>query len=160
MSDKLNNASEILLYQAEDGQTKIQVRLEDETAWLSQMAMSELFQTSVPNVSMHLRNIFREGELHPDSVVKDYLTTAADGKNYMTRYYNLDVIISVGYRVRSHRGTQFRQWATESYQPINLSTYQLINRLHSGKNFSAFPTTPIKGMMIFRSGSLTALPIT
>jgi hypothetical protein len=75
--------------------------------------MADLFQTSIPNVSMHIRNIFKEGELQPDSVVKEFLTTAADGKNYQTNFYNLDVIISVGYRVKSHRGTQFRIWATQ-----------------------------------------------
>ena len=74
--------------------------------------MVELFQTTKQNVSLHNRNIFHEGELVEDSVVKDYLTTATDGKKYRTNYYNLDVIISVGYRVRSHRGTQFRIWAT------------------------------------------------
>jgi len=104
--------SEILLYQTEDGQTKIDVRLEDETVWLNQKQMVELFQTTKQNISLHIRNIFKEGELDQNSVVKDYLTTAADGKNYSTKYYNLDVIISVGYRVKSHRGTQFRIWAT------------------------------------------------
>lgn len=106
------NDSEILLYQTEDGQTKIDVRLEDETVWLNQKQLIELFQTTKQNVSLHIRNIFKEGELEENSVVKDYLTTAADGKNYSTKYYNLDVIISVGYRVKSHRGTQFRIWAT------------------------------------------------
>lgn len=104
--------SEILLYQTEDGKTKIDVRLEDETVWLNQKQMVKLFQTTKQNVSLHIRNIFKEGELDENSVVKDYLTTAADGKNYSTKYYNLDVIISVGYRVKSHRGTQFRIWAT------------------------------------------------
>jgi hypothetical protein len=95
------NNSEILLYQTEDGQTKIDVRLEEETVWLSQSQMVELFQTTKQNISLHIRNIFKEGELDENSVVKDYLTTAADGKNYSTKYYNLDVIISVGYRVNS-----------------------------------------------------------
>ena len=105
--------SEILLYQTEDGQTKIDVRLEEETVWLSQKQMVELFQTTKQNVSLHIRNIFKEGELDEISVVKDYLTTASDGKQYSTNYYNLDVAISVGYRVKSHRGTQFRIWATK-----------------------------------------------
>jgi hypothetical protein len=104
--------SEILLYQTEDGQTKIDVRLEEETVWLNQKQMTELFQTTKQNISLHIRNIFKEGELVENSVVKDYLTTAADGKDYSTNFYNLDVIISVGYRVKSHRGTQFRIWAT------------------------------------------------
>lgn len=105
--------SELLLYQTEDGQTKIDVRLDDETVWLSQKQMVELFQTTKQNVSLHIRNIFKEGELDEISVVKDYLTTASDGKQYPTNYYNLDVVISVGYRVKSHRGTQFRIWATK-----------------------------------------------
>ena len=104
--------SEIIIYQADEGQTKIDVRLEDETVWLSQTQMAELFQTTKQNVSLHINNAFKEGELDPNSVVKDYLTTAADGKNYRTKYYNLDVIISVGYRVKSLRGVQFRIWAT------------------------------------------------
>ncbi len=105
--------SEIVLYQTEDKQTRIQVRFGGETAWLTQAEMAELFQTSIPNVSIHIRNLFKEGELRPESVVKEFLTTAADGKNYQTRFYNLDVIISVGYRVKSPRGTQFRIWATQ-----------------------------------------------
>jgi len=104
--------SEILLYQTEDGQTKIDVRLEEETVWLSQAQMVKLFQTTKQNISLHIRNIFKEGELDEISVVKDYLTTASDGKKYSTNFYNLDVIISVGYRIKSHRGTQFRIWAT------------------------------------------------
>jgi hypothetical protein len=91
--------SQFLLYQTSDGQTRSEVRLENETVWLSQNQMAELFQTTKQNVSLHTRNIFREGELPEHSVVKEYLTTAADGKNYKTSFYNLDVIISVGYRV-------------------------------------------------------------
>lgn len=105
--------SEIILYQTDDGRTRLQVRLENETVWLTQAQMAELFQTTVPNVSMHIRNLFAEGELRKESVLKDFLTTAADGKNYQVAHYNLDVIISVGYRVKSQRGTQFRIWATQ-----------------------------------------------
>jgi len=105
--------SQFLLYQTSDGQTRLEVRLENETVWLSQNQMAELFQTTKQNVSLHIRNIFKEGELPEGSVVKEYLTTAADGKSYKTSFYNLDVIISVGYRVKSHRGTQFRIWATQ-----------------------------------------------
>ncbi len=108
-----DSKSEFIFYQTEDQQTRLEVRLEGETVWLTQAQMAELFQTSVPNISMHIRNVFAEGELRMDSVVKDFLTTAADGKNYQTKHYNLDVIISVGYRVKSHRGTQFRIWATQ-----------------------------------------------
>ncbi len=105
--------SEILLYTTQDGKHRIEVRLEGETVWLSQLAITELFQTTKQNISLHLKNIFTEGELSESSVVKEYLTTAADGKAYKTKLYRLEAIIAVGYRVKSHHGTQFRQWATE-----------------------------------------------
>ncbi len=104
---------EILLYQTEDGRSRIQVRFEAGTVWLSQRHMAELFQTTVANVNTHLRNIFGDGELAAEAVIKESLITATDGKRYKTKFYNLDAILSVGYRVRSHRGTQFRQWATQ-----------------------------------------------
>jgi hypothetical protein len=113
MSESKNNSSALILYQASDGRTRLEVRLENETVWLSQSQMAELFQTTIPNINMHLRNLFQDGELRADSVIKEFLITAADGKNYKTKFYNLDVIISVGYRVKSHRGTQFRVWATQ-----------------------------------------------
>ena len=109
----MNYTSNMLIYQTEDGQTKIETLMVDETVWLTQAQLVELFQTTKQNISLHIRNIFTEGELAENSVVKDYLTTGNDGKNYSTKHYNLDVIISVGYRVKSHRGTQFRQWATK-----------------------------------------------
>lgn len=105
--------NEIIIYQTPDGKTKIDVKVENDTVWLSQGLMGELFQTTKQNISLHIKNIFEEGELVEDSVVKDFLTTASDGKNYQTKYYNLDVIISVGYRVKSPRGTQFRIWANQ-----------------------------------------------
>lgn len=117
--------SEILLYQTEDGQTKIDVRLEEETVWLTQAQMVELFQTTKQNISLHIKNVFKEGELHESSVVKEYLTTASDGKDYRTKYYNLDVIISVGYRVKSHRGTQFRIWATKQLREYLIKGFVL-----------------------------------
>jgi hypothetical protein len=104
---------ELILYQTEDGHTHIEVRLQDETVWMSQLAMAELFQSTKQNISLHLNNVFDEGELLEKRVVKEYLTTAADGKNYRTKFYNLEAIVAVGYRVKSHRGTQFRKWATE-----------------------------------------------
>jgi len=113
MNDLSNPDSQIIIYQTESGRTKIEVRLQDETVWLTQKLIAELFQTTKQNISLHLNNIFAEKELDKNSVVKDFLTTAADGKKYKTRFYSLDVIIAVGYRVRSHRGTQFRRWATE-----------------------------------------------
>ncbi len=108
-----SNNTEIILYRSEDGTIKIDTRMEDETVWLSQAQMVELFQTTKQNISLHINNCFKEGELEPAAVVKEYLTTALDGKKYKTKYYNLDVIISVGYRVKSLRGTHFRIWATE-----------------------------------------------
>jgi hypothetical protein len=105
--------SELLIYQTEDGRTRIQVRLEDETVWLSQKLMAELFQKDVRTINEHIRNIFAEGELSPESVIRNFRITASDGKTYDTQHYNLDVVISVGYRVKSHRGTQFRIWATQ-----------------------------------------------
>jgi len=105
--------SQLLLYQTEDGETRIEVRLQDDTVWMTQAAMTELFQSTKQNVSLHLRNIINDGELQEHRVVKEYLTTATDGKRYRTKFYNLEAIIAVGYRVRSHRGTQFRRWATE-----------------------------------------------
>ncbi len=106
-------AGSIILYQTEDGQTRLEVRLESGTVWLSQALMAELYQTSKQNISLHLKNIYDDGELEEAAVVKDYLTTAADGKRYVVKQYNLDAILAVGYRVRSHRGVQFRRWATE-----------------------------------------------
>ena len=104
---------EFLLYQTDDGRTRVECRFADETLWLSQAAMAELFQTTKQNIAKHLKAIFAEGELVADSVVNQWLTTAADGKSYRVSHYNLEAILAVGYRVRSARGTQFRRWATE-----------------------------------------------
>jgi len=104
--------SQIIIYKTKDGKTKIDVRFDGDTVWLSQNALAELFQTTKQNISQHISNIFEEGELEQNSVVKDFLTTASDGKNYQTKYYNLDLIISVGYRIKSAIATAFRQWAT------------------------------------------------
>ena len=116
---------EVLLYQTEDGKTRIDVRLQGETVWLTQMQMTELFQTTKQNVSLHLKNVFDEGELIKNSVVKESLTTASDGKKYKTAYYNLDVVISVGYRVKSIRGTQFRIWATQRLREYLIKGFAL-----------------------------------
>lgn len=104
---------QFLVYQTQDGKLKIDVRFEGETVWLTQQHMAELFRTTKQNIGQHLKSIFAEGELVQDSVVKDSFTTAADGKNYLTRFYNLDAIISVGYRVKSAVATRFRIWATQ-----------------------------------------------
>ena len=105
--------AEFLLYQTETGNTRIEVRYSGETLWLSLNQMAELFDRDKSVISKHISNVFKEGELHKNSVVAKYATTASDGKTYQVEYYNLEVIISVGYRVKSHRGTQFRIWATE-----------------------------------------------
>ena len=103
---------EIILYLAEDGRSSVDVHLKDETVWLTQAQMVDLFQRDKRTVSEHIRNVFTEGELVEKAVVRKSRTTASDGKKYQTNFYNLDVIISVGYRVKSQRGTQFRIWAT------------------------------------------------
>ena len=103
---------ELILYSSSDGQVRLHLRVGGETVWLTQMEIAELFQTSKQNVSLHAKNIFSDSELSEDSVVKESLTTAADGKKYRTQLYNLDLILAIGYRVRSPRGVQFRQWAS------------------------------------------------
>jgi len=104
--------SELILYQTEDGKTRVQLRVVEGSVWLSQAEIAELFATTKQNVSLHTANVLKEGELTANAVVKDSLTTAADGKNYRTKLYRLEMILAVGYRVKGHRGTQFRQWAT------------------------------------------------
>ena len=120
---KQNN--DIIFYTTDDGQVKIEVRLEDENVWLTQNAMAELFDTTKQNISLHIKNIFEEKELSENSVVKENLTTASDGKNYKTKFYNLDLIISVGYRVKSIRGTQFRIWANKLIKEYLIKGYNL-----------------------------------
>lgn len=124
----MDTNNEIILYQP-DTSISLEVRLEDETVWLTQAQMVDLFQTSKQNISLHTNNIFKEGELDANSVVKENLTTASDGKKYRTKYYNLDVIISVGYRVKSIRGTQFRQWANKILKDYLLRGYSVNQRL-------------------------------
>ena len=113
MSDEPLPQSEIILYQTEDGRTRVQCRFENETLWLTQKLMAELFQKDVRTINEHIQNVFEEGELSPESVIRKFRITAADGKTYDTQHYNLEVVISVGYRVKSPRGTQFRIWATQ-----------------------------------------------
>ena len=110
MSD---NLGEFIIYQTEDGLTNINVKMYDETVWLTQQQLVELYQSSKANVSEHIKHIFEEGELEEPLVVRKFRTTAADGKNYNVNYYNLDMIISLGYRIKSKVATQFRRWATE-----------------------------------------------
>lgn len=118
----IEEKGEIVLYQPDDN-VRLEARLQDDTVWLTQLQMAELFKSTKQNISLHVNNIFREGELAKNSVVKECLTTASDGKNYRTKYYNLDVIISVGYRVKSSVSTRFRQWANAVLKDYLLRGY-------------------------------------
>ena len=122
----------IIIYQTEDGQTQIDVRLENETVWLTQAQMAELFQTTKQNVSLHLNNLYKEGELKKEGTVKEYLTVQQEGKRKVSRivkYYDLDVIISVGYRVKSKRGTAFRIWARKIIKDYLVKGYAVNERI-------------------------------
>lgn len=126
--DENNNAknlSDIVIYQTEDGETQIDVKFESETVWLTQAQLCELYHTSKANVSEHIKNIFAEGELDEASVVRKSRTPAADGKLYMTTYYNLDMIISLGYRIKSRIATNFRRWATERLKEYMIKGFVL-----------------------------------
>lgn len=120
-----DDPGQFILYQTQDGRTRVECRFQNETIWLSQAVMAELYQTSKQNISLHLQNLYREGELDPDRVVKEYLTTGPDGKTYGVLHYNLDAILAVGYRVRSQRGVQFRRWATERLREYLLKGFVL-----------------------------------
>lgn len=120
-----NVESEIIIYQTDDGQTKIDVKFEDETVWLTQAQLCELYQTSKSNISEHIKHIFEEGELEENSVVRKFRTTAADGKKYNITHYNLDMIISLGYRVKSKIATNFRRWATERLKEYMIKGFTL-----------------------------------
>lgn len=121
--------NELILYQSEDLSSHIEVRVEDETVWLTQAQMADLFETTRNNITLHVSNIFKEKELVKVSVCKDSLLTASDGKKYKTKLYNLDVIISVGYRVKSIRGTQFRIWANKILKDYLLKGYAVNKRI-------------------------------
>ena len=130
---------QLILYQTEDGRNRIDVRMENDTVWLTQAAMAELFQTTKQNVSLHIKNILEEGELSAGSTVKEYLTVQIEGDRQVRRsldHYNLDMILAVGYRVRSPRGTQFRQWATERLHEYLVKGFTLDDeRLKGNKAF-------------------------
>ena len=129
----MENQGEIILYQP-DGEIKLDVHLENETVWLSIDEMSHLFGRDISVVGKHIRNIFKEGELIKDSVWAKFAYTASDGKTYQVDYYNLDVIISVGYRVKSKRGTQFRQWANKVLKDYLLKGYSVNQRINQLEN--------------------------
>ena len=113
LSKKNDKQSDFIIFKTQDEKISVDVRFENETVWLTQDQMAMLFDKAKSTISEHIKHIFEEGELDENSVVRNFRTTAADGKNYEVNHYNLDVIISVGYRVKSLRGTQFRQWATK-----------------------------------------------
>ncbi len=113
MTSPTRRKGELLIYRADDGRVNLEVHLENETVWLTQQMMAELFRTSKQNIGQHLKNIFKDKELDQDSVLKKFFTTAGDAKKYGTNFYNLDAIISVGYRVKSLIATHFRIWATQ-----------------------------------------------
>ena len=133
------NSSQIVIYQTESGETKLDVRFQDETVWLTQMQLCELFNKSKATISEHIKHIFEERELVEDSVVRKFRTTAQDGKLYNTNFYNLDVIISVGYRVKSKQGTQFRIWATQRLKEYILKGFALNDdRFKTGSSMNYF----------------------
>ena len=132
--DLVPGASELLFYAAPDGAVTVRVLFKDETAWLTQKALAELFGVKVPAINKHLKSIFASGELAEDSVVSILETTAADGKSYKTHFYNLDAIIAVGYRVNSYQATQFRIWATRTLRGFIIKGFVLDDeRLKQGK---------------------------
>lgn len=133
MSEEINT-SDFLFYQGEDGKVRVQIILGDETVWATQKSLSDIFNTSRENITYHISNIFKEGELDEISVCKEILHTASDGKNYKTKFYNLDAIISIGYRVNSYEATQFRVWATSILKEYMIKGFALDDeRLKQGK---------------------------
>jgi len=141
LPERRATGSEIVFYQTEDGRGRIEVRLEDNTVWLTQRLMAELFQTTVANVNTHLKNLYEEGELRPEATIKDYLIVQTEGSREVKRpmqFYNLDAILAVGYRVRSERGTRFRQWATERLREYLVKGFVLDDeRLKEGRTLGS-----------------------
>ncbi len=123
----MEQKKELVIFETKDHAVKLEVPVNEETVWLTQAQMASLFQTTKQNISLHVNNCFREKELDKNSVVKDFLTTASDGKQYKTKFYNLDVIISVGYRVKSKRGVEFRKWANSVLKQYILQGYAVNN---------------------------------
>lgn len=134
-----DNQQNIIIYQSEDGKISVDTLMKDESLWLSQKSMAQLFDCTPDNISLHLKNIFKSGELNENSVAEDFSVTASDEKNYQVKHYNLDAIISVGYRVNSLRGTQFRIWATQRLKEYLLQGFSLNeNKLKTGKTSEYF----------------------
>lgn len=125
----MQKQGEILIYRTPKGNTKIDVRLQNETIWLNQKQIADLFQTTVPNINMHIKNILEEGELERVSTIQDFLIVQQEGKRKVKRnveYYNLDMIISLGYRVKSHLATQFRIWATQQLKEYIVKGFEFL----------------------------------
>ncbi len=136
MNDIVNSSAELLFYNTNDGKIKVEMFYQDETFWISQKRMAELFGVDVRTISEHLQNIFKSGELQEDTVIRIFRITAADGKNYNTNFYSLDAVISVGYRVNSYQATQFRIWATQTLKEFMVKGFVLDDeRLKQGKHF-------------------------
>lgn len=136
MTDEQSPSGQLLIY--DDGGLKLQVRLDGQTVWLTQGQMAELYQTTKQNISLHIQNVFDDKELPADAAVKEYLTTAADGKRYRTLHYSLDMILAVGYRVRSPRGTLFRRWATSRLRELLVKGFTLDDeRIKAGRTIGA-----------------------
>lgn len=134
MANNIEKNNQIIIYNTEDGKTKVEVKVENETVWLTQKQMAELFDCSVDNVSLHLKNVFKEDELNEKVVAEEYSITASDGKNYLVKHYTLDAIISVGYRINSLRGTQFRIWATQKLRDYIIKGFAMDDeRLSEGR---------------------------
>lgn len=141
MAEQLPVQSDLILYQTEDGKIRIEVRLEDETVWMTQAAMAELYQTTPQNITLHIKNIYEEGELLEEATGKEYLQVRMEGSREVQRqlkHYNLETILAVGYRVRSHRGTQFRRWATERLTEYLVKGFTMDDaRLKEGVNIGS-----------------------
>jgi len=137
--NKNNQKSQIIIYQTDDGKTRVEVRFEHQNVWLTQKLMAELFETTVANINIHLKNIFQTGELQQNSVIKDFLITASDGKKYKTKMYGIEIIVAIGYRVNSERGTLFRQWATDRLKEYMVKGFAMDDiRLKQGGYKSRF----------------------
>jgi hypothetical protein len=143
--------SSLILYQTEDGRTRLEVRLQNETVWLSLNQMADLFQRDKSVISRHIKNVFAEGELVRSSVVAESATTAADGKTYQIEFYNLDVIISVGYRVKSLRGTQFRIWATQRLREYIVKGFTMDDERLKQSGGGAYFDEPLERIRDIRS---------
>ena len=148
--------NKVIIYTANDGKTKIDVKMEEETLWLTQAQMCELYQTSKSNVSEHIKHIFEDGELSEESVLRKFRTTAADGKEYLVSHYNLDMIIALGYRVRSIIATRSRQWATERLKEYIVKGFtlddELLKKLGGGSYWKEF-----MGLLTFKGNHPTLL---